>query len=132
MKTGWKRSSLIYIAILIVAIVVIVVFSNLFSRSQKPTEIPLSEAVTMSQENRIEKIFVKDNTLLITATDGIELRTFKENNASIYEIEGLNLEGIEIEIEGSSRLNTSNMSLTHRAVGGLGGLYYIDKSSLEV
>jgi cell division protease FtsH len=121
MKTGWKRSSLIYIAILIVAIVV---FSNLFSRSQEPAEIPLSEAITMSQENKIEKIFIKDNTLLITATDGIELKTFKENNASIYEIEGLNLEGIEIEIEGSSGFNWGGLLINFLPLLLFGGLIF--------
>jgi len=102
MKSGWKLNSLIYIAILIAAIAV---FSYLFSRSQEPTEIALSEAVAMSQENKIEKILVEDNTLLITTTDGTELRTFKENNASIYDIEGLNLEGIIVEVEGSGGFN---------------------------
>ena len=99
-RSGIQRG-LIFIVILIGAIAL---FSLLFP-SKKPAEIPLSEAVAMSQENKIQKIVVEGDALLITATDGSELKTFKETNASIYDIEGLNLEGVVVEIQGSAGLN---------------------------
>jgi len=102
MKSGWRLNSLIYIAILIAAIAV---FSHLFSKAQEPTEIPLSEAVAMSQENKIEKIVIDGDTLLITTTDGVELKTFKESNASIYDIKGFNLEGVVVKVKGVTGVN---------------------------
>ena len=121
MKTGWRLNSLIYIAILIVAIAV---FSYLFSRSQEPTEIPLSEAIAMSQENKIEKILIEDTSLLITTTDGVEMRTFKESNASIYDVEGFNLEGIVIEVEGSSGFNWGGLFINFLPLLLFGGLLF--------
>jgi len=72
MKPSWKRNSLIYIIILIIAVFL---FARLFPTTTKPTEIPLSEAIAMSQNNTIDKLVVDDNELLITATDGTELKT---------------------------------------------------------
>jgi len=122
MKSGWKLNSLIYIAILIVAIAV---FSYLFSRSQEPAEIPLSKAITMSQENQIQKILVEDNALLITTTDDTELRAFKENNASIYDINGLNLEGVPVvEVKGSSGFNWGGLLINFLPLLLFGGLIF--------
>jgi len=121
MKRGWKLNSLIYIAILIVAIAV---FSSLFSGSKEPAEIPLSEAIAMSQENKIAKILVEDNTLLITTTEGVELETFKENNASIYDIEGLILEGIVVEVKGSSGFNWGGLMINFLPLLLFGGLLF--------
>ena len=121
MKRGWRLNSLIYIAILIVAIAV---FSYLFSGSQEPVEVPLSEAIAMSQENKIDKIFVEDNTLFITTTGGVELKTFKENNASIYDIEGLSLEGIEVEVKGSSGFNWGGLMINFLPLLLFGGLLF--------
>jgi cell division protease FtsH len=121
MKSGWKLNSLIYIAILIVAIAI---FSYLFSRTQEPTEIALSEAVAMSKESKIQKILVEDNTLLITTNDGAELKTFKENNASIYDIDGLVLEGIVVEVEGSGGFNWGGLMINFLPLLLFGGLLF--------
>jgi len=56
MSSIWKRSGFIYLAILIA---VVALATYLFSSSQKPVEIPLSEAIIMSQGNSIEKIVVE-------------------------------------------------------------------------
>ena len=98
MRINWKRSAIIYIAIIIATVVF---FTLILPGDDKPKEIPLSQAIAMSQNNEIEKIVVESDTINITTTDGTELVTFKEVNASIYEIEGLNLEGVEVEIEGA-------------------------------
>jgi len=67
--------------------------------TKKPVEIPLSEVITMSQNGEIGKIVVDGDELFITTTEGTELKAFKESNASIYDIQGLNLEGIVIDVK---------------------------------
>ena len=98
MKSSWKRRSLIYIAIIIAAVVF---FSFFFPMTKKPAEIPLSEVITMSQNGEIEKILVDGDELFITTTDGTELKAFKESNASIYDIQGLNLERVVVDVKPS-------------------------------
>ena len=72
MKPNWKRSGLVYVVILVAAIAL---FSMLLPAVEKPTEIPLSEAVAMSQKGEIDKLVVDKETLLITSTDGAKLKT---------------------------------------------------------
>jgi len=121
MKSNWKLSSLIYIVILIA---VIAIFSQFFSTSQEPAEIPLSEAIAMSQQKTIEKIGIDGDTLDITTTEGIELKTYKEANASIYDIEGLNLEGVTIEVKNMSGINWGSVLLNFLPLLLFGGLLF--------
>jgi cell division protease FtsH len=120
-KPSWKRSSLIYIAILVAAVAL---FVNIFPSTNKPEEVPLSEVIAMSQNKEIAEITVEDDLLLITTVDETELRTFKESNASIYEIEGLNLEGIIVNIEGSSGINWGSLLLNFLPLIIFGGLLF--------
>ena len=55
MGTNWKRSGLVYIAVLLIGVALVTVF---LSTPDKTDEIPLSEAIAMSQGNTIEKIVV--------------------------------------------------------------------------
>ena len=116
------RNVLILIAIIIAAVAIFSIVSS--SMSQKPEEKPLSEVVAMSQNNQIKKIVVDGDELLITATDGTELKTFKESNASIYDIEGLNLEGVVVEVKGSSGINWGGILLNFLPLIILGGLLF--------
>jgi cell division protease FtsH len=102
MRINWKRSIIFYIAIIAVAIVF---FTFILPSEQKPEEIPLSDAITKSQNGEITSIVVKGDTINIIANDGTEYVTYKETNASIYEIEGLNLDGVKVEIEGASGID---------------------------
>ncbi|MFC1957471.1 ATP-dependent zinc metalloprotease FtsH [Chloroflexota bacterium] len=95
MASNWRRSGLLYIAILLVGLALATV---LFSAPQAPTEIPLSEVITMSQGNKIEKIAVEGEWLTVSTTDGAELKSFT-GSSSIFEISGLSLEGIELDIK---------------------------------
>jgi len=83
----------------------IVLFSQLLPANDKPQEVPLSEVITMSQNKEIAKIEIEGDALLITTVGGAELTSFKESNSSIYEIEGLNLERVVVNIKGSSGIN---------------------------
>ena len=109
MKSSWRRKIFIYIAILLVGIAFI---TYLLPTAKKPAEIPLSEAITMSQSGQIEKIVVEGDVLTITAVDGTELKTFKESNASIYDIGGLNLEGIVVDIKDSAGFNWGGLLIS--------------------
>jgi len=120
MKSSWKRSSLIYIAIIIAAVVF---FSVFFPMTKKPVEIPLSEVITMSQNGEIGKIVVDGDELFITTTEGTELKAFKESNASIYDIQGLNLEGIVIDVK-SPGFEWSGLLISFLPLLLLGGLLF--------
>jgi len=72
MASNWKRSSLLYVAVLLAAVAVATI---LLSAPQKPEEISVSKLITMSKDNQIEKIVEEGQWLTITATDGTELKT---------------------------------------------------------
>ena len=102
MRINWKRSLIFYIAIIAAAVIL---FTVILPSGEEPEEIPLSDAIAMSQNGEIDKILVENETLHITTIDGTELITFKEEFTSIYEIEGLNLEGVEVDIEGGGGID---------------------------
>jgi cell division protease FtsH len=120
-KSSWKRSSLIYLAILIAAIAL---FAYLLPSANKPEEVPLSEVITMSQNKEIAEIRVEEDTLIVTTVDDTELRTFKESNASIYEINGLDLEGVVVDVKGSSGINWGGLMLNFLPLLIFGGLLF--------
>ncbi len=121
MKPNWKRTALIYLAILVA---VVALFSYVIPSAKKPEEIPLSQVITMSQNKEIAEIKVKDDVLTITTVTGEELRSFKESNASIYEIEGLNLDGVVVNIEGSSGFDWGGLFLNLLPLVIFGGLLF--------
>jgi len=121
MKPNWKRSGIIYLVILIATVAL---FAYLLPTAQKPEEIPLSKVVVMSQDNKIEKIVVEGDVLTITATDGTEFVSFKEDNASLYDIEGLNLEGVVIDIKGSGGFDWGAILINFLPLLFIGGLLF--------
>ena len=121
MKRGWQRNSLIYIAILLAAVAI---FAFLMPTSEKPGEIPLSEAIAMSQRGDIEKIVVDEEELLITTPDGTEFKTFKESNANIYDIDGLRLTGVVVEVKGSSGIQWGTLLLNFLPLILIGALLF--------
>ncbi len=97
MKINWKRTIIVYTTIILIALL----FATFILPSDAtPQEISLSEAITMSQENRIKSIVIQDNQLIITDDSDMKYITYKESNVSIYEIEGFVLDGVEVKIEG--------------------------------
>jgi cell division protease FtsH len=89
----------------VIIIAAITFFTVILPSGEEPDEIPLSQAINMSQDGQIDKIVVKDDTITITDKNGTEFVTFKEINASIYEIEGLDLSGVTVEIESAGGIN---------------------------
>ncbi len=121
MKPSWKRNSLVYIVIIIAGITL---FSFIQSTPQKPKEIPLSEVITMSQNSEIAEIAVEDGALVITTISGGEFKSFKELNTSIYEIERLNLEGVIVDIKGSTGFNWGGLMINLLPLVIFGGLLF--------
>ncbi|MFC1909235.1 ATP-dependent zinc metalloprotease FtsH [Chloroflexota bacterium] len=121
MKPSWRRNILIY-GIILVAVVAL--FSYLIPSSDKPEEVPLSRVITMSQSKEIAEIKVEEDALLVTTIGGRELTAFKESNASLYDIEGLNLEGVIVDIEGSSGINWGGLMLNFLPIIIFGGLLF--------
>jgi len=119
MASSWRRSGLLYIAILLVGVALA---AFLFSVPQRPTEIPLSEVITMSQGNKIEKIVVEGEWLTITTTEGIELKSYK-GDGSIFDITGLNLAGMEVEVKPGG-INWGSMLIGFLPLLLFGGLIF--------
>ena len=134
MKSGSIQKILIFVVVLIGAVAL---FSLLFPTA-KPAEIPLSEAITLSQEHKIAKILVEDSVLLITPTaevtvttiDGQQITTAsqltatKEATASIYDIQGLNLEGIVVSVKPSSGFSWGSLLINILPFLIFGGLLF--------
>jgi len=108
-KSNWKRNSIIYIVVLLAAVLL---FSFLMPGNSQPQEVPLSQVVTMSQNNEIQKIKIDGDLLTVTTTDGKEVRAFKETNASLYDIKDLKLVGIVVDVKGSSGINWANLLIS--------------------
>ena len=121
MKLNWKRNILIYIAIMVAAVAL---FSYLMPTEGEPEEIPLSVLITMSQNKEIMEIEIEEDLLLITTIGGAELTAFKESYTSIYDIEGLNLEGVVLDIKGSSGFNWGSLLINLLPLVIFGGLLF--------
>jgi cell division protease FtsH len=93
------RNSWIIIIILVAAIALFYVFQPGINNG--PSEIPLSDIVTLSQQNEISKIEVSGDQLLVTKKDGTQVKAVKESNANIYDIKDLNLTNVTVDIQGS-------------------------------
>jgi len=90
------RNTLIIIAIVIAVIFIIYSFSG--NMRPQPTVVGISDVVDMSKAGEIKKIEIDGDTLNITKADGTEIKSIKESNANIYEIEGLNLDNPRVEV----------------------------------
>jgi cell division protease FtsH len=80
-----NRNLIIFIAIAITAIALFAYYSP---ATKKPEEIPLNEAIAMSQSGEIAQITEENDALLITTIDGTELKTIK-GNLTLLELEEL-------------------------------------------
>ncbi|HEX79369.1 MAG TPA: ATP-dependent metallopeptidase FtsH/Yme1/Tma family protein [Dehalococcoidia bacterium] len=121
MRINWRRSILVYIAIIAM---VVVFFTFILPSGQKPEEIPLSEAIAMSQDGEIESILVGSSTINITTKDGTEYLTHKEITSNIYEIEGFILEGVEVDIEGAGGIDWGSVFINFLPLLLLGALLF--------
>ena len=121
MKSNWKSNIFIYLAILLAGIAI---FSYFMPGTDKATEIPLSQLVSMSQRNELDSIEVESDILRITTKDGTKYLSYKESMASLYEIEGLDLTGVIVDVAGSSGINWGALLLNFLPLVIFGGLLF--------
>ena len=95
MGSSWRRSGIIYILILLAGVALATL---LFSNTDKPKEVNLSEVITMSQGNEIKAITVDGQWLNITKTDGSQVRSFK-GDTDIFNITGLDLTNVVLKVQ---------------------------------
>ena len=120
MKSNWKSNIFIYLAIILTGIAIFTYFMPM----DDATEIPLSQLIAMSQNNELERIEIEENILRVTATDGTNYIAYKETIASIYEIENLNLNGVTVEVIGTSGINWGALLLNFLPLIIFGGLLF--------
>ncbi len=102
MSSRWIRNGLIY---LIIIVIVLALFYNVYSASTGLTTVPITAVAEDAREGRISKILVSGEDLEITRTNGVEVASRKEPGADITEVltnlgvtqEMLN--GITIEVQ---------------------------------
>jgi cell division protease FtsH len=110
MKINWKRSIIIYLIIALAAITFFTVI--LPGTSTKPTTIPISQAITMSQQHEISSIEVNGDTLNITGTNGTTYVSTKETGTGIYQITGFDLTNVTVNVKQSSGIDWGSILLT--------------------
>ncbi len=116
------RNSLIFIAILIAAIAIFSIFFP--SMSQKPAEVPLTDVINLTQQHQVKAIEVDGDTLTVTKLDNTQIKTFKEANSTIYDIKGLDLTGVTVDVKGSSGINWGSLLINFLPLVIFGGLLF--------
>jgi cell division protease FtsH len=122
MKSSWKRNSLIYIVIVLAAILL---FSFLIPGANEPEEIPLSQAIAMSQSKEISEMVVDEDMLLITTAEGKELKT-AIGTLTIVDLQelGLTLPEGGFEIKASGGINWGGLLINFLPLLILGFLLF--------
>jgi len=120
MKPMWRRISLLYLAILIGGIALITF--ALQPSGTGPEDVTLSEMIRESQASQIEEMVVEGEWITATTKDGRDLRSYK-GEVSIFEIDGLVLEGVKYDIKPAG-LNWGNILLSFLPLVLLGGLIF--------
>lgn len=108
MKFNWKRTTIAYVVMLLASIAIFAFF--LPGTKDQPTEVTQDQLVTLTQNHQIKSIVVEDDLITATTTGGypnavdpsIEIFTYKEYLTSLYDIPGLDLTGIEVNVTGNS------------------------------
>ncbi len=121
MRINWRRSLIFYAFIVIAAVVL---FTVVLPSGTEPEQVLLSDVIEMSQAGEIDSILVSSDTLKITGTDGKEYTAHKEAYISIYEIEGLELEGVEVEVQGSGGVDWGAILINILPIIFIGGFLF--------
>jgi cell division protease FtsH len=93
MKPKARNTGLFYL-LLLASIAALVIFIVRVPQP-KPQEVPISEVITLSQQNQINKIEVDGEWMNVYKTDGTELRSYI-GLSSIWDVKGLNLDGVSV------------------------------------
>ena len=75
------RNTIIFIIILVAGIFI---FYTVFNTTKpQPAEVPISEVITLSESSQIKGISIDGDKLTVTKTDGTQIVTYKESNATL-------------------------------------------------
>ena len=70
---NWKRNALVYIIIFVLIVLMSTLWLN--SRATQPTTVQLSQIIEMSKQGQVQSVTEDTTTLLVTTTDGKQLKT---------------------------------------------------------
>ena len=121
-RSNIMRNTIIFIVILIAAIAIFWGLSG--NMKQQPTEVDISTVVTMSEEGQIKGIEVDGDKLTVTKTDNTEVIAYKESNANLYDIRGLDLSGVDVKVNNSSGINWGSILINFLPLVLIAGLLY--------
>jgi len=118
------RNTLIFIAILVAAIAIFYSLSG--SMGPKPTEIPMSDVIAMSERGEIRHIEIDNNKLTVTKHDASQVVAFKEDNANLADLKALGLvtEGITLETKDNSGIKWSSILINFLPLILIGALLF--------
>ncbi|MFC1948856.1 ATP-dependent zinc metalloprotease FtsH [Chloroflexota bacterium] len=117
---NWRRSGLLYIAILIGAVAVATV---LLASPQGPTEVSLSEIIAMSQGNGVVKMVEDGEWLNVTTAEGTEVKT----NIGMLNYNDLRELGLSTDVEYEIKptgVNWGSVLLTFLPIIFIGALFF--------
>ncbi len=106
MNVKWMKNSFVYVLIIIS---VLAVFFTFFQAPSGKSTIPVSQVVQMAKDKEIRSIKVDIETLVIEDMGGNTYTSRKEENTNIFEMletAGVDISGIEIEVQGGSGLGS--------------------------
>ncbi len=121
MKLNWKQTALVYVFLLVA---IVAFFAYVSPGSPKPVEVPLSQVITMSQNNEIQKLTVESDTLLIVTTTGSEYKSFL-GSLTIQDLQALGFDskGIaELDVKANSGINWGGLLVNALPILFFGGL----------
>ena len=95
MGSSWRRSGIIYLIILLAGVALATL---LFSGSDKPKEVPLSQVITRSEQHQIKEIIVDGQWLTVIDNADVKNRSFI-GDTSVFQVTGLDLTGVTLQIQ---------------------------------
>jgi cell division protease FtsH len=121
-KSNIMRNTLIFIAILIAAIFIFYSLSG--NMRTQPTEVNISDVETLSQQGQIKMIVINGDKLTVTKSDGTEVVSFKEPNATLEDYKNLNLTGVTVKVNNDSGINWGSILLNFLPLILIAGLLF--------
>ncbi|MGI2335849.1 MAG: ATP-dependent zinc metalloprotease FtsH [Dehalogenimonas sp.] len=122
MKFNWRRTTIAYIVMLIISIVVFTFF--LPNTNEQPVEISQTQLVELSQQHKIDVISIDGERIDIETneTPVRNLFTYKESLTSIYDIPGFDPTGIEISPVGNTGIDWGAVLINFIPIIIIGGI----------
>jgi len=107
MDPRWLRNSFIYLLILVA---LVAIFLTVFPPGTTGRDVDISQVIDLARKEKVQKIEVQGDTLIVHTKDGEKLRSRKESTSSILEtLERSGIQagsgGVEVSIREPSQFN---------------------------